>query len=734
MHTKPTLLLLVVTLCGFFALTAGAQEQSAAEMVRHNNAMLEKYARSIVEVEYFFKIEKQSELPSFQVRYLCPNCKIYHYRTVDSLISHRQSQGVPGFVVGADRVLSVDMHLRPDWLERIEVIWDGKRLPAQITRYYPKNKAVELQVSGLDRTQLPAISFTNQPQGRHSYFFLIKENGIRIAGCRPDNSENIRKNLDSGSDYREMLPNSLVIDSRGEAVTLSFQERVSLTQERFAPPQHWTSIDSATREQQLIDLQNRLTQNLFPVTFFLKAEKNTQSRSYRSYRYRDSVNNNEFFTVGMLLPDGRLLCNLLLTEVQTSRLEKITLHLPEGREISASFVGSLKDWGGVVIAPEEKLPGAGLAPPATTLAALCDQAAVSVFAQNFGNVLKLYLVPTVLDQFALGFENMVIAEPQNYDPKKYLLLDSAGNLLQYSLERRGVGNDYNRNISPLSSHYIAKFLAATEPFDPHNAPKSTEDAKRFAWLGVEMQELSAELARVHKAAGYTKDGEIGVLLNKVMPDSPAAKAGLQSGDILLYIRTADGDSRTDLDSDHCDDSDYFGSSFPWDQYDQLPEKYFSEMPTPWGSVINSFTLLLGKIGVGKTAIFGRVRNGELSEISIILEESPPYFEVAPRHNAESFGLTVAEITFEVRDYFRLEKESPGLIISNIIPGSSASVSGLKPYEIILSVDNQPVHNLQDFENAIRYKIGVNLQVRRLTTNRIVKMQTQAKAQTPAAEP
>ncbi|NLF92676.1 MAG: PDZ domain-containing protein, partial [Oligosphaeraceae bacterium] len=501
--------------------------------------------------------------------------------------------------------------------------------------------------------------------------------------------------------------------------------------------QRWISQETAAREQQLLDLQSRLTQNLFPVTFFLKAEKNTTSRgfrSYRSYRYQDSEKNNEFLTVGMLLPDGRLLCNLLLTEVQTSRLEKISLHLPEGRDIAASFVGSLKDWGGVVIAPEEKLPGSGLVPPATAIAALCDQAAISVFAQNFGNVLKLYLVPTVLDQFTLGFENMVFAEPQNYDPEKCLLLDSAGNLLQYSLERRGVGDEYNRNLSPLSGHYVAGLLSSAEPFDPQNVQKSADAANRHAWLGVEMQELSAELARVHKAAGYTKDGSIGVLVNKVMPDSPAAKAGLQSGDILLYIRTADGDSRTDLDSDHCDESDYFDTAFPWDQYDQLPEQYFSEIPTPWRSVINSFTLLLGKIGVGKTATFGRVRNGELSEISIILEESPPYFEVAPRYNAEAFGLTVAEITFEVRDYFRLEKESPGLIICDIIPGSNASVSGLKPYEIILSVDHQPLHNLQDFENAVRYKTGVNLQIRRLTTNRIVKMQAQAKAQSPAANP
>ncbi|NMA21498.1 MAG: PDZ domain-containing protein [Lentisphaerae bacterium] len=722
MRIKHSLLLIAIALSGYLVRGLDAQEQSTAEMIRRNNAMLEKYAHSIVEVEYFFNIEKQSEVPGLQVRYLCPHCKNYHYEGLESLISRRRSQGVPGFVVGADRILSVDMHLRLDWLERIEVICDGQRLPAKITRYYPQNKAVELQVSGLESTRLQPISFTGQSQGRHSYFFLVKEKGIRIAGCRPDSSESIRKNLDSGIDYREMLPNSLVLDSRGEAVTLSFQERVTLTQERFAPPQHWANIDSATREQQLMDLQSHLTQNLFPVTFFLEEEKNSEPRHYR--RYREREDDNEFLTVGMLLPDGRLLCNLLLTGNQTLRIEKIVLHLPDGRSISAAFVGSLKDWGGVVIAPEEKLPGTGLVPPAAEIAALCDQAAISVFTQNFGNVLKLHLVPTVLDQFSLGFENMVLADPLNYDPEKCLLLDSAGNLLQYSFERRGIIKEYDRNIHPLSGRYVAELLAAKEPFDLQNVPKSAGPASHYAWLGIEMQGLTAQLARVYNVAGHTKDGRIGVLLNKVMPNSPAAKAGLQAGDILLYIRTADGESRTDLDSRYSDAPDGFDADFPWDHYDRLPEQYFSMMPPPWPSVITSFIDLLTTIGVGKDAIFGRISKGKLSEITIRLEEIPTYFAVAPRYNAKEFGLTIAEPTFEVRDYFRMESNAPGLVISNIIPGSIASVNGLKPYEIILSVDNQPMHKLQDFKEAIRDKASFSLQIRRLTTNRIVKMQTQ----------
>ena len=48
------------------------------------------------------------------------------------------------------------------------------------------------------------------------------------------------------------------------------------------------------------------------------------------------------------------------------------------------------------------------------------------------------------------------------------------------------------------------------------------------WLGVSIQPLTPELAR----SFGSKDAK-GVLINEVMPDSPAAKAGLKPGDILL---------------------------------------------------------------------------------------------------------------------------------------------------------------------------------------------------------
>src|SRR5262249_38599130 len=61
------------------------------------------------------------------------------------------------------------------------------------------------------------------------------------------------------------------------------------------------------------------------------------------------------------------------------------------------------------------------------------------------------------------------------------------------------------------------------------------------WLGVSIQPLTSELAKSFGA----KDNK-GVLLSEAMPDSPAAKAGLQSGDILLEFQGKRMEAPADL--------------------------------------------------------------------------------------------------------------------------------------------------------------------------------------------
>ena len=67
----------------------------------------------------------------------------------------------------------------------------------------------------------------------------------------------------------------------------------------------------------------------------------------------------------------------------------------------------------------------------------------------------------------------------------------------------------------------------TAPPAPPDAPEPPAPPAQ-AWLGVELQDVDAEMAK----ALDLRDGE-GALVNRVVADSPAAAAGLQDGDVIV---------------------------------------------------------------------------------------------------------------------------------------------------------------------------------------------------------
>jgi serine protease Do len=260
--------------------------------------------------------------------------------------------------------------------------------------------------------------------------------------------------------------------------------------------------------------------------------------------------------------------------------------------------------------------------------------------------------------------------------------------------------------------------ALAQNVDPSNVPLSEEEENRIAWLGVLLQPMDRELARLNKVSHLTQDGQTGAIVSYVYPDSPADKAGVKAGWILLRLHVEDFPKPLEIKMENDRSGDW---EFPWERLDELPEEYYDRIPAPWPPAENSFTRMITDIGFSKKYRAEFVADGQTVFKDFEVVQSPPHFGAAPKFKSDALGITVRDMTYEVRRYLQKEPNDPGIVISKVEPGSKASVAGIKPYETITHVNEQPVANVKDFERLIAGQQELRLAVKRMVQGRVVKI-------------
>jgi serine protease Do len=175
------------------------------------------------------------------------------------------------------------------------------------------------------------------------------------------------------------------------------------------------------------------------------------------------------------------------------------------------------------------------------------------------------------------------------------------------------------------------------------------------WLGVSIQQLSPELA---KSFG-TKDTK-GVLVSEVIADSPAAKGGLQSGDILLEFDGKKIDGPSDL-------------------------QRAVGLKTPGATV--------------KARIW---RDRTEKTLDLKIGEAPDEREAAARPGKGKglLGLDVRPITPEIARQLNL-RSTEGVVVAAVEDGSAAAEAGVQRGDVIREVNRQKVKTLTDFERAAK---------------------------------
>ncbi len=181
------------------------------------------------------------------------------------------------------------------------------------------------------------------------------------------------------------------------------------------------------------------------------------------------------------------------------------------------------------------------------------------------------------------------------------------------------------------------------------------------WLGVLVQPLTEDIAQ-----SLNLDVEQGALVSDVTEDSPAAKAGIKRGDVIVKFN---GEKISD---------------------------------------INDLTRLVAVSPPGTEVSMNMVAGGEEKDIKVKLGEYPDSgsAEAEEEKVEEDLGIAVQEITPQISRRFNLDR-TDGVIIVNVERGTVAEESGLRPGDIVLEINKKPIKTLGDYTQALESIKGGN---------------------------
>jgi serine protease Do len=186
------------------------------------------------------------------------------------------------------------------------------------------------------------------------------------------------------------------------------------------------------------------------------------------------------------------------------------------------------------------------------------------------------------------------------------------------------------------------------------------------WLGVEIKEVDKAIA---KQFGLKE--EKGVLVNNVMKDTPADKAGLKRGDIILQYDNRPVKDVTALQ----------------DLVAQTEPKKKITLKVWRGNQENLFDLIIGEMPSEPKEPGDK---GESTEVGP---------EGKDKVSKEWLGMKVRTLTNDMISQLGVEASEKGVVIVEIAPGSKAEETGLAVNDVIRSINRQTVTNVKEFEEA-----------------------------------
>jgi S1-C subfamily serine protease len=179
-----------------------------------------------------------------------------------------------------------------------------------------------------------------------------------------------------------------------------------------------------------------------------------------------------------------------------------------------------------------------------------------------------------------------------------------------------------------------------------------------AWLGVESQVVTPELARLMGAPDLR-----GFRVTEVYPWTEAAAAGLEVGDVVTAL---DGEP---LEAERAQDAE---------------------------NLRRAFELL----SIGDRAVLELVRAGRPLKLEVGIEARPRSADEARSARQRELEFGVRDVTFLDRIERHWSRDQAGVIVTEVTPGGWAQMGGLEPTDLVQTVAGREVVDVPSFERAL----------------------------------
>ncbi|HEX9935452.1 MAG TPA: Do family serine endopeptidase, partial [bacterium] len=178
-----------------------------------------------------------------------------------------------------------------------------------------------------------------------------------------------------------------------------------------------------------------------------------------------------------------------------------------------------------------------------------------------------------------------------------------------------------------------------------------------AWLGIGMKPVDENVAE-----RYNLQRPQGILIEQVMDNSPAQQAGLKVLDVILQVDGKEMNQSNEVQN-------YVALKNPGDVVTLTILREGAR---------KTVTVKLGQRDTGKTE---EKASTEADEIQI--------------------GLTVQNITENVRQQFDLERNQEGVVVTDVDPSGAAADARIRPGDVLVKIEDKPIRSVADYRRAIR---------------------------------